>query len=130
MRMENVCVLSEDANVKDKIYLNGVKVLPHESIGSSVTEPQSNTQNVNVGAGGSQKLSRKVKLADYIRLKLKKKALDQKKKRVVQPFRCGKVHHPLDSLAALPPVPTTKLKKFKKILEKRIPLMKRNYGRR
>ena len=40
VRMENVCVLGEDVNVKDEIYLNGGKVLPHKSIGASVTEPQ------------------------------------------------------------------------------------------
>merc|ERR1711913_2421 len=40
VRMENVCVLGEDVIVKDEIYLNGGKVLPHKSIGSSVTEPQ------------------------------------------------------------------------------------------
>jgi len=40
VRMENVCVLGEDVNVKDEIYLNGGKVLPHKSIGTSVTEPQ------------------------------------------------------------------------------------------
>ena len=38
--MENVCVLGEDVIVKDEIYLNGGKVLPHKSIGTSVTEPQ------------------------------------------------------------------------------------------
>ena len=38
--MENVCVLGEDVNVQDEIYLNGGKVLPHKSIGASVTEPQ------------------------------------------------------------------------------------------
>merc|ERR1712112_740282 len=40
VRMENVCVLGEDVNVKDEIYLNGGKVLPHKSIATSVTEPQ------------------------------------------------------------------------------------------
>jgi len=40
VRMENVCVLGEDVTVKDEIYLNGGKVLPHKSIGASVTEPQ------------------------------------------------------------------------------------------
>lgn len=40
VRMENVCVLGEDVTVKDEIYLNGGKVLPHKSIGTSVTEPQ------------------------------------------------------------------------------------------
>lgn len=37
--MENVCVLGEDVVVKDEIYLNGAKVLPHKSISVSVTEP-------------------------------------------------------------------------------------------
>jgi mannose-1-phosphate guanylyltransferase len=40
VRMENVCVLGEDVNVKDEVYVNGGKVLPHKSIGTSVTEPQ------------------------------------------------------------------------------------------
>eukprot|EP00088_Acartia_fossae_P068911 TRINITY_DN8852_c0_g1_i4.p1 TRINITY_DN8852_c0_g1~~TRINITY_DN8852_c0_g1_i4.p1 ORF type:complete len:386 (-),score=67.69 TRINITY_DN8852_c0_g1_i4:339-1451(-) len=40
VRMENVCVLGEDVNVKDEVYINGGKVLPHKSIGTSVTEPQ------------------------------------------------------------------------------------------
>ena len=38
--MENVCVLGEDVTVKDEVYINGGKVLPHKSIGNSVTEPQ------------------------------------------------------------------------------------------
>ncbi len=38
--MENVCVLGEDVIVKDELYLNGGKVLPHKSIGTSVPEPQ------------------------------------------------------------------------------------------
>lgn len=40
VRMENVTVLGEDVIVKDELYLNGVKVLPHKSIGNSVPEPQ------------------------------------------------------------------------------------------
>ena len=40
VRMENVCVLGEDVSVKDEVYINGGKVLPHKSIGNSVTEPQ------------------------------------------------------------------------------------------
>jgi len=40
VRMENVCVLGEDVTVKDEVYVNGGKVLPHKSIGTSVTEPQ------------------------------------------------------------------------------------------
>ena len=38
--MENVSVLGEDVTVQDEIYINGGKVLPHKSIGSSVPEPQ------------------------------------------------------------------------------------------
>jgi mannose-1-phosphate guanylyltransferase len=37
--MENICVLGEDVVVKDEIYLNGAKVLPHKAIAQSVTEP-------------------------------------------------------------------------------------------
>ena len=40
VRMENVSVLGEDVTVQDEIYINGGKVLPHKSIGSSVPEPQ------------------------------------------------------------------------------------------
>ena len=40
VRMENVCVLGEDVTVKDEVYVNGGKVLPHKSIGVSVMEPQ------------------------------------------------------------------------------------------
>eukprot|EP00095_Tigriopus_kingsejongensis_P004382 maker-scaffold1072_size64607-snap-gene-0.15 protein:Tk04382 transcript:maker-scaffold1072_size64607-snap-gene-0.15-mRNA-1 annotation:"mannose-1-phosphate guanyltransferase beta isoform x1" len=40
VRMENITVLGEDVHVKDEIYINGGKVLPHKSIGNSVTEPQ------------------------------------------------------------------------------------------
>lgn len=40
VRMENVTVLGEDVIVKDEIYINGGKVLPHKSIGASVPEPQ------------------------------------------------------------------------------------------
>ena len=38
--MENVTVLGEDVIVKDEIYINGGKVLPHKSIGTSVPDPQ------------------------------------------------------------------------------------------
>jgi len=40
VRMENVTVLGEDVIVKDEIYINGGKVLPHKSISNSVPEPQ------------------------------------------------------------------------------------------
>ncbi|TRY77953.1 hypothetical protein TCAL_06468 [Tigriopus californicus] len=40
VRMENVSVLGEDVIVKDELYVNGGKVLPHKSIGVSVMEPQ------------------------------------------------------------------------------------------
>lgn len=32
VRMENTCVLGEDVHIKDEIYLNGPKVLPHKTI--------------------------------------------------------------------------------------------------
>ena len=38
--MENVTVLGEDVIVKDELYVNGGKVLPHKSIGASVPDPQ------------------------------------------------------------------------------------------
>lgn len=38
--MENVCVIGEDVTVKDEIYLNGAKVLPHKSIADNVAEPE------------------------------------------------------------------------------------------
>ena len=38
--MENVCVLGEDVTVKDEIYVNGGRILPHKSIGDSVKDPQ------------------------------------------------------------------------------------------
>lgn len=39
VRMENTCVLGEDVVVKDELYLNGAKILPHKSINESVPEP-------------------------------------------------------------------------------------------
>ena len=38
-RLENVTVLGKDVKVKDEMYLNGVRVLPHKSIKASVPEP-------------------------------------------------------------------------------------------
>jgi len=43
------------------------------------------------------------KLEEYLRQK--KTAQDAKSHKSVQPFRCGKVRYPMDTLAALPPVP-------------------------
>jgi len=40
VRMENNCVLGQDVNVKDELYINGAKVLPNKTITSSVTEPK------------------------------------------------------------------------------------------
>ena len=40
VRMENVSVLGEDVIVKDELYINGGRILPHKSIGASVPEPQ------------------------------------------------------------------------------------------
>jgi len=49
-------------------------------------------------------MSRREKLEEYQRQK-KKTAQDSKSHKSVQPFRSGKVRHPMDTLAALPPVP-------------------------
>lgn len=40
VRMENVSVLGEDVSVKDELYINGGRILPHKSISDSVPEPQ------------------------------------------------------------------------------------------
>ncbi|XP_035222292.1 mannose-1-phosphate guanyltransferase beta-A-like isoform X3 [Stegodyphus dumicola] len=40
VRMENTSVLGEDVIVKDEMYVNGGKVLPHKAISECVTEPQ------------------------------------------------------------------------------------------
>ncbi len=37
-RVEGTCVLGEDVNVSDEIYLNGATVLPHKSVSVSVPE--------------------------------------------------------------------------------------------
>jgi len=39
VRMDNNCVLGEDVNVKDELYLNGARILPHKTIGANVPEP-------------------------------------------------------------------------------------------
>ena len=38
-RLEGVCVLGEDVQVSDELYLNGALVLPHKSISANVPEP-------------------------------------------------------------------------------------------
>ena len=38
--MENVTVLGEDVIVKDELYINGGRILPHKSIAASVPDPQ------------------------------------------------------------------------------------------
>lgn len=40
VRMENVSVMGEDVQIKDELYINGARILPHKSITSSVPEPQ------------------------------------------------------------------------------------------
>ncbi|ESO90736.1 hypothetical protein LOTGIDRAFT_227532 [Lottia gigantea] len=40
VRMENVSVLGEDVIVKDELYINGGRILPHKSISDSVPNPQ------------------------------------------------------------------------------------------
>ena len=37
--MENVSVLGEDVIIKDELYINGGRILPHKSISDSVPEP-------------------------------------------------------------------------------------------
>ena len=39
-RLENVTVLGKDVKVRDELYLNGVRVLPHKTIKESVPEPK------------------------------------------------------------------------------------------
>jgi len=39
-RMENVTVLGEDVIVKDELYINGGRILPHKEISESVPDPQ------------------------------------------------------------------------------------------
>jgi mannose-1-phosphate guanylyltransferase len=38
-RLEGITVLGEDVMVKDELYLNGARVLPHKSIKDSVPDP-------------------------------------------------------------------------------------------
>uniref|UniRef100_A0A224XQQ4 mannose-1-phosphate guanylyltransferase n=1 Tax=Panstrongylus lignarius TaxID=156445 RepID=A0A224XQQ4_9HEMI len=40
VRMENTTVLGEDVIIKDELYINGGKVLPHKNIVNSVPDPQ------------------------------------------------------------------------------------------
>ncbi|XP_067683014.1 mannose-1-phosphate guanyltransferase beta-like isoform X1 [Haliotis asinina] len=40
VRMENVSVLGEDVIVKDELYINGGRILPHKSISESVPDPK------------------------------------------------------------------------------------------
>jgi mannose-1-phosphate guanylyltransferase len=39
-RLENNAVLGEDVIVKDEIYINGGRVLPHKAISDSIRDPQ------------------------------------------------------------------------------------------
>lgn len=39
-RLENVTVLGEDVIVKDELYINGGRILPHKEISDSVPDPQ------------------------------------------------------------------------------------------
>jgi len=39
VRIENFSVIGEDVVVKDELYLNGARVLPHKSIADNVAEP-------------------------------------------------------------------------------------------
>ena len=37
--MENVSVLGEDVIIKDELYINGGRILPHKAISESVPDP-------------------------------------------------------------------------------------------
>ena len=39
VRMENVSVLGEDVIIKDELYINGGRILPHKAISESVPDP-------------------------------------------------------------------------------------------
>lgn len=39
VRLENCTVLGEDVHIKDELYINGGKILPHKSIATNVMEP-------------------------------------------------------------------------------------------
>lgn len=39
VQMENTCVLGENVEVKDEIYMNGARILPNKTISTSVHEP-------------------------------------------------------------------------------------------
>lgn len=39
VQMENTCVLAENIQIEDEVYLNGAKVLPNKTISTSVHEP-------------------------------------------------------------------------------------------
>lgn len=39
VRMEGVSVLGEDVQIKDELYINGGKILPHKGITESIAEP-------------------------------------------------------------------------------------------
>ena len=39
-RLEGVTVLGEDVQIKDEVYTNGAKVLPHKEISNSIAEPE------------------------------------------------------------------------------------------
>jgi mannose-1-phosphate guanylyltransferase len=40
VRMENVSVLGEDVHVRDELYVNGGKILPHKTIKASIPQPE------------------------------------------------------------------------------------------
>ena len=40
VRMEGVTVLGEDVQIKDELYINGARVLPHKAISVSYPEPE------------------------------------------------------------------------------------------
>lgn len=93
------------------------------------TRPNDENKNITSNTGASAaRMSRRDKLAEYLRQK--KTAQECKSNKSVQPFRCGKVQHPMDTLAALPPIPGSRFtaqtserrSTVKKIPEARVPI--------
>ena len=37
--MDNITVLGEDVQVKDELFVNGAKVLPHKTVSASIESP-------------------------------------------------------------------------------------------
>uniref|UniRef100_A0A0N5AAZ4 Dynactin domain-containing protein n=1 Tax=Syphacia muris TaxID=451379 RepID=A0A0N5AAZ4_9BILA len=58
VRVENTTVIGEDVVVKDELYVNGARVLPHKAISSSVPEPEIRMVGVALMSGEGTVLER------------------------------------------------------------------------